>query len=59
MLVDNDSHATIAASLPQATHVTVPGARHEVMMEVDAVRAQFWALVDPLMDRVAPRVPVA
>jgi lysophospholipase len=54
-LVDNASHARIAARLPDAMHVIIPEAYHEIMMETDDVRAQFWSVFDALADRVAPR----
>jgi lysophospholipase len=53
-LVDNPSHAAVAAQLPNATHVTVPGAKHEILMETDDLRAQFWAAFDALAARVTP-----
>ncbi len=53
-LVDNASHAAIAAALPNAKHITVPGAYHELMMETDALRAAFFAAFDDLADQVAP-----
>lgn len=58
-LVDNKSHPEIAAMLPQAKHVTIPGAYHEIMMETDAIRAQFWAEFDAVADQVAPRAGLA
>lgn len=58
-LVDNRSHAEVAAALPSAKHVKIAGAYHEIMMETDAIRAQFWAEFDAVADRVAPRTGVA
>lgn len=54
-LVDNASHAEIATLLPNARHIMLDGARHEIMMETDAIRAQFWAAFDAVADAVAPR----
>jgi lysophospholipase len=54
-LVDNTTHAAVIAHLAEVTHVTIPGAKHEILMETDEVRAQFWAAFDALADRVAPR----
>ncbi len=48
-LVDNKAHARVAKHLPHCTHVTIDGARHEILMETDAVRQQFWAGFDALM----------
>lgn len=42
-LVDNASHARLAGLLPDVEHITVPGAYHEILMETDDRRAQFWA----------------
>lgn len=52
-LVDNRSHAEIAALLPDCTHITIAGAKHELLMETDAIRAQFWAAFDALLERAA------
>ncbi len=54
LLVDNKSHDAIAAQLPDATHITIEGAKHEVLMELDEYRTQFWAAFDALAQRVAP-----
>jgi lysophospholipase len=53
-LVDNASHDAIAAELPNATHIIVQGAKHEILMERDEFRAQFWAAFDDLVAHVAP-----
>jgi lysophospholipase len=34
---------------PGSTHVTIPGSRHEVMMESDEVRSAFWQAFDAFM----------
>lgn len=54
MLVDNASHEAVAAQLADVRHIQVPGARHEILMEKDEFRTQFWAAFDQLADRVAP-----
>ncbi|MGE0597379.1 MAG: alpha/beta fold hydrolase [Hyphomonadaceae bacterium] len=54
-LVDNRTHDQVVATLPDARHVTVEGAKHEILMERDDYRAQFWTAFDELADRVAPR----
>ncbi|MGE3251252.1 MAG: alpha/beta fold hydrolase [Hyphomonadaceae bacterium] len=54
-LVDNAAHDAVVASLPNATHITIAGARHEILMETDALQNQFWSAFDALADRVAPR----
>ena len=53
-LVDNASHPAVAALLPDARHITIDGAKHEILMETDALRGQFWAAFDDLTARVAP-----
>ncbi len=53
-LVDNAAHDAVAQQLPDVTHITVPGAKHEILMETDDLRAQFWAAFDQLTDRVVP-----
>ncbi|MEL6955909.1 MAG: alpha/beta hydrolase [Pseudomonadota bacterium] len=50
-LVDNRSHDRICASLPNCTHITVEGAMHEILMETDDKRAEFWAAFDELLER--------
>ena len=50
-LVDNKAHARVARHLPVCTHETVEGAMHEILMETDAKRAQFWTGFDMLLDR--------
>jgi lysophospholipase len=52
--VDNDSHPLVIEQLPNATHITVAGAKHEILMERDDKRAQFWAAFDQLVESVAP-----
>lgn len=51
-LVDNKSHGSVAEQLPDVTHVVVDGAKHEILMERDEFRAQFWAAFDQLAARV-------
>lgn len=51
-LVDNASHDTVLAQLPDARHVTIAGAKHEILMETDALQALFWAAFDELTARV-------
>jgi len=58
-IVDNSSHAEVATLLPNARHIMVDGARHEIMMETDNIRAQFWAAFDTIADAVAPKTGVS
>jgi lysophospholipase len=53
-LVDNAAHDAVVHDLPDARHITIAGAKHEILMETDAIRAQFWDAFDQLADRVVP-----
>jgi lysophospholipase len=53
-LVDNDSHDIVSRLLPQARHDVIQRSRHEIMMERDEIRTQFWRAFDALADKVAP-----
>lgn len=53
-LVDNASHDLVAHELPDARHITIEGAKHEILMETDAIRKQFWDAFDQLVERVVP-----
>jgi lysophospholipase len=53
-LVDNSSHPAVVEQLPNATHVTIAGAKHEILMERDEKRTEFWAAFDQLVEHVAP-----
>jgi lysophospholipase len=58
-LVSTPAIETFAIHLRAGSHVVVPGARHEIMMEQDQFRAQFWAAFDafvpgtPLFSKLA------
>jgi len=54
-LVDNATHAAVAEQFTDATHITIAGAKHEILMELDEYRTQFWDAFDALADRIAPR----
>jgi lysophospholipase len=49
-VVDIESHAAVVARLAQAERVVLPGARHEIMMESDPIRALFWQAFDRLAE---------
>jgi len=53
-LVDNAGARIVAARLPNARLVEIPGAFHEILQETDDVRAIFWRAFDDLADQVAP-----
>ena len=54
-LVSNADQKAIAALLPRGEFVTVDGAEHEILMETDPLRNQFWERFDALADGSAPR----
>jgi lysophospholipase len=54
LLVDNTRHETVTELLPNATHMTIAAAKHEILMERDEVRHEFWNAFDALADAVAP-----
>jgi lysophospholipase len=54
-IVDNAAQAAVAARLPKARLVVVPGAFHEILQETDDRRAVFLAEFDALADAAAPR----
>lgn len=50
-LVDNPGAEAIAAAMPAAEVVRYAEARHEILMETDAIRVRFWADVDAFLAR--------
>lgn len=54
-LVTDTAQRQAAADLPDGKFVSVADAEHEILMETDDRRDQFWAAFDALADRVAPR----
>jgi lysophospholipase len=53
-LVDNAKQGEVAVQLPDVHHIVIAGAKHEILMEADPFRAQFWAAFDELTERVVP-----
>jgi lysophospholipase len=53
-LVDNASHVVVSHELPDVRHITIEGAKHEILMETDLIRSQFWVAFDQLVERVVP-----
>ena len=51
LVVSNTAIEAAARDLPNAEFLPVPGALHEVMMEQDRYRAQFWAAFDSFVDK--------
>ena len=52
-LIESRSHEPIAARLRRGEHLTIAGAKHEVMMETDDLRALFWEAFDRLARAIA------
>ena len=50
-LVENEAHERIAKLLPNCEHIEIKGARHEILMEKDDKRAQFWSAFDRMLER--------
>ena len=48
-----------AARLKAGTLIVIPGARHEILMERDAIREQFWAAFDAFIPGTPDPVPGA
>ena len=51
-VVSNAAQARLAVRLPDCRLETIPDARHELLMETDAVRARVLALFDAFVERV-------
>lgn len=49
-LVDSSDHETLAARSPLIKRVLIKGALHEIMMEQDKYRAEFWKAVDEFLN---------
>ncbi len=52
-LVDNAAHARIAKALPNARHMLVEGALHEILMETDDKRGEFFKAFDELLEQAS------
>ena len=53
-VVDGSDHEGVAAAAPNAEYVLIDGARHEILVEADVYRDQFWAAFDRLTARALP-----
>ncbi len=51
-IVDNRAIARFAARLPRGRLVAIPGAKHEIMMERDDIRACFWRETDRFLAEI-------
>jgi lysophospholipase len=45
-IVSNPAIERISMRLKTGAHVRIPGAKHEILMEQDKFRDQFWAAFD-------------
>ncbi len=45
-IVSSRAIETLAFRMKTGAHLVIPGARHELLMERDAIREQFWAAFD-------------
>ena len=52
-LVDNAGSRKVAARFSSARFVEIPGAYHEILQELDALQAPFWAEFDALSAKLA------
>lgn len=50
-LVHNKMHDEVAKHLPDCEHIVIKDAMHEILMETDDKRAQFWAGFDRMLER--------
>ena len=51
-LIDGSSHKRLAALSDKISLVEVPDAFHEVMMETDNFRDQYWRAVDEFLKKI-------
>jgi lysophospholipase len=56
-LVESRTHLDVASRLRDCRHIVYADARHEIMMEVDPIRARFFDDCDAFLARHAPPVP--
>ncbi len=54
-VVRSDAIRALGQRLPNARYVEIAGARHEILMETDAIRAEFWREFDAFMDVHLPK----
>ena len=51
---DTSAARAFAARMPRAHYVEIAGAQHEILMERDPFRAQWWAVADAFLKKNAP-----
>jgi lysophospholipase len=54
-VVRSEAIRALCRRLPNARYIEIEGARHEILMENDAIRAEFWREFDAFMDVHLPR----
>ena len=55
-VVHSDAIRSFCQSLPNARYVEIEGAKHEILMERDDIRARFWHEFDTFVDLHIPKV---
>ena len=55
-ICDTDAIRAFAARMPHAQFIEIADAEHEILMERDIFRAQFWSAFDGLIKKSAPAV---
>lgn len=53
-VVDNDSIERLTGDLRFGAQLLIPGARHEMLLELDPVREEFWAAFDAFVPGADP-----
>jgi lysophospholipase len=53
---DTEAVRAFAARMPNAQYVEIAGAQHEILMERDPLRAEWWAAADAFLKKNAPAV---
>ena len=53
-IVSNDSIERFSADLPSGAQIVIPGAGHELLLEPDSVREQFWGAFDAFVPGTDP-----
>ena len=49
-VVDIEAERRLAAHLPKGKYVEIEDSEHEILMEVDSIRARFWRAFDAFVD---------
>jgi lysophospholipase len=53
---DTEAARAFGARMPDARYVEIAGAQHEILMERDPLRAEWWAAADAFLKKNAPAV---